>query len=231
MIWQRILGTLLLGMTLLNLSAIRCVDAAEQFLEFNISPAPLDQALAAFSSVTKEQLMISASIADGRRSAAVKGKFTAEAALRQMLAGSGLTVRRIGQQGYTLVPLSSSDEAEEKDTAMSRTLWRFNAYSAAVQSAVDRVLCERVETVPGDYRAMTRLWIGTAGAVERAELLTSSGDAGRDALLAVRLQGLMVGVPPSGLPQPVTLLITGEGAGPNYCAAVHADRAGREAAR
>jgi len=202
-----------------GLGATGFVIAAEPFFEFDIAAAPLDQALAKYTWTTKEQLMISAAIADGRLSTAVVGKFTAEAALRHMVAGSGLTVRKIGGQGYSLVAVLPSQAKENNASLMSNMPHRFIVYSAKLQAAVDRALCARAETAPGNYRTMARLWIGTSGAIERAELLTSSGDEARDTLLVTRLQGVAIGVPPTRLPQPVTMLITGEGAGPDHCAA------------
>jgi hypothetical protein len=89
---------------------------------------------------------------------------------------------------------------------------RFDVYSAALQDALHNALCRHQETAPGSYRVLARAWIGSAGLTDRAELLTSLGDARRDALLTESLRGLAVGSPPpAGLPQPVTLLITPEG--------------------
>ncbi|MBR7552016.1 hypothetical protein KC220_26080, partial [Mycobacterium tuberculosis] len=76
------------------------------------------------------------------------------------------------------------------------------------------------------------VWIGPSGATERAELLTSSGDAGRDAMLAASFRGLALGsLPPVDLPQPVTLLITSEDAAGGYCAARQPPGHGHEARR
>ena len=87
-----------------------------------------------------------------------------------------------------------------------------------MQDALRNALCRQRETLPGSYRVLARVWIGRSGATERAELLTSSGDAKRDAMLATSFRELVVGAaPPSDLPQPVTLLITSEAIADGYC--------------
>ena len=207
---------LLIGLILatpLMLSAM----ASEQFVDFNIPAMSLERALEAFGAVTKEQLLLDTSMIDGHRSNPVSGRFAPEAALRQMLARTGLAVRPIAGQGYAVVPASTIKQAVMQG-AVSSSAYRFNSYSALIQSALGRALCERTDTAPGTYRAMARLWIGSTGTIDKAELLTSSGDAARDVMLTARLHGLPIGAPPADLPQPVTLLVTSEGASKNYCA-------------
>jgi hypothetical protein len=102
---------------------------------------------------------------------------------------------------------------------VSRTVQRFGSYSAAVQAALRSALCGHEETRPGTYRSLIRLWIGASGAVARAELLTTSGDAARDAVLFAALRAIAVGEPPPpDLPQPITLLLVPSGAlAARYC--------------
>ena len=193
--------------------------AADTFIDFNIPSAPLEAALGSFGRMTKEQLLLDASITDGRRSSAIIGRFTPEAALRQMLGGTGLMVRSVEGQGFAIVP--ETEGMGRKAAAAAR----FESYSALIQTALGRALCGRPDTIPGGYRVLTRLWIGADGTVDHAELLTSSGEAGRDALLKARFRGVAIGAPPAGLPQPVTMLVTSEGAGDDYCAALGRARA------
>ncbi|HEX7789202.1 MAG TPA: STN domain-containing protein [Afipia sp.] len=212
----------LLGGAVLAMSLVPLARAAEEFLDFNLPMAPLDRALEAFGRISKEQLLLDASITDGRQSSPVVGRFTPEAALRQMVSGSGLVVRAVEGQGFAIVPASTANiSASSREVPLS-SAQRFESYSATIQIALGRVLCERVDTVPGAYRTMARLWIGASGMVDRAQLLTSSGDADRDALLKARFRGLAIGAPPTGLPQPITLLVTSEGASADYCAKIGA---------
>ncbi len=208
----------LLSGVVLAMSLVPLAHAAGKFLDFNLPVEPLDLALEAFGRISTEQLLLDASITDGLRSNPVVGRFTPEAALRQMVSGSGLAVRAVEGQGFAIVPAATGSISASLREAAPSSVQRFESYSATIQSALGRVLCRRADTAPGAYRTMARLWIGSGGMVDRAELLTSSGNADRDALLKVRFSGLSVGAPPAGLPQPITLLVTSEGASADYCA-------------
>jgi hypothetical protein len=63
------------------------------------------------------------------------------------------------------------------------------------------------------------LWIGDTGRIVRGQILTSTGDDARDALLSSSLRSLDIDEPPpSDLRQPVTLLLTaGAVNGVEYC--------------
>jgi hypothetical protein len=116
--------------------------------------------------------------------------FSAEAGLRQLLAGTGIAPRTIGDEGFTLVPEPERNGRGWNGTP--RTVQRFDVYSAALQDAPHNALCHHQETAPGSYRVLARARIGSAGP-DRAELLTSLDDARRDALLTESLRGLVVG--------------------------------------
>jgi hypothetical protein len=197
---------------ILLMSLLARATAANGFVDFNIPAAPLEDALGSFGRVTKEQLLLDALMLDGRRSTSVIGRFTPEAALRQILVGTGLTVRSIEGQGYAVVDVNA--EAHRRRLEPSS---RFDSYSALLQTALGKALCSRSDTMPGHYRTMVQLVVGASGAIDHVELLTSSGDLARDGRLTERLRGLAIGAPPPGLPQPITLLVTSEGASPAYC--------------
>lgn len=189
-------------------------------IEFDIPAQPLGSALSAYGAATRIQLFVDTELTAGRRSAPLKGVFSFEEALKNLLAGTGLLARAIGDQGFTLVslPLARAGGEAGGPGAMSPTVLRFNSYSAAIQNAMRGALCHHEETRPGSYRTLVRLWIGASGAVTGAELVTSTGDSTRDALLSGAFQGLAVGAPPpADLPQPVTLLVTSGNRPPGYC--------------
>jgi hypothetical protein len=212
--------------------------AADQPIEFDIPAQPLGLALSAYGAATGIQLFFAAELTEGHRSAALKGVFTPEIALKNLLVGSGLAARAIDDQGFTLVSLSSTrgGSAAVTPDAASPAALRFNAYSAAIQIAVRGALCRRKETTPGSYRALVRFWTSASGTVARTELVTSTGDNARDAMLSSALEGLDIGgAPPAALPQPVVLLLTSDGRSSEYCSEDrsvigHAE-SGREAAR
>jgi hypothetical protein len=223
---------LLIGLAVLIATSVpKVLWGAEQFIAFDIPAQPLDAALSAFGATSGTQLLFDPDLTEGRHTNGTKGIFTAEAALRQLLAGTGVAARAIGDEGFTLVPeltaASAGDRAE-----ISPTVQRFSIYSAAVQSAIHSALCRHAETAPGSYRVLARVWIAPSGVTDRAELLTSSGDAHRDAVLAASFRGLTIGSsPPSDLPQPVTLLVTSESVSSTYCAELRPPDRGREATR
>jgi iron complex outermembrane recepter protein len=69
---------------------------------FDIPAKPLPEALADLAAVTGLQVVYSGAQPFDRTAQAVKGKFTATAALEQMLAGTGFTHRFVGENAITL---------------------------------------------------------------------------------------------------------------------------------
>lgn len=174
---------------------------------FDIAAQPLATALSALSTATRIPIFVDAEMMAGRRSVEIKGVFTPDAALNRLLAGTGLVARFIGDRGFTLGPAPPSD-VNPPSPPMSRSADRFADYSAALQSALRTVLCRDPATRPGSYRTLLRFWISMSGSIARAELLTSTGDGARDALLLAALRDATVGeAPPADLPQPTTLLL------------------------
>lgn len=68
----------------------------------NIPAQPLSSALIAFSRQTQVQIFVPSSIAAGKRSTAVSGPLTAQAALSQLLTGTGLTYRFTSATAVTI---------------------------------------------------------------------------------------------------------------------------------
>jgi secretin/TonB-like protein len=187
---------------------------------FDIPAQSLTMALDAFCAAAGLQMFVDTGSIAGRRSAAVRGELTREQALQDLLAGTGLAARFVGDQGFTLASLSSAQADADISKSSSIVQQRFGGYSAVLQAALRKALCRSEETRPGAYRFLGRLWIGPLGIVSRAELVTSTGDSMRDAALVATLQGAVIGeVPPPDLPQPVTLLLAADATIANgYCA-------------
>jgi TonB family protein len=194
---------------------------AAQTVDFDIPAQPLAAALNAFGAATRVPIFVDAELTSGRRSIALKGAFTPEAGLQSLLAGTGLAASPVEGQGFTLalLPLSGEGSAAVVGDSISPSVLRFGAYSAAIQGALQSTICLRAETRPGTYRTLVSLWITPTGSVNRAELLTSTGDAGRDVVLSDALRNLEMGAPPPpGMPQPVTILLApGAETAVNYC--------------
>lgn len=75
---------------------------------FDIPPQPLQRALTAFAEQSGWQLFYSAQVADGVQSNGVSGSFEPEAALKQLLRGTGLDFRITEPRTVTLVPGSAA---------------------------------------------------------------------------------------------------------------------------
>jgi hypothetical protein len=178
---------------------------AEEQVELDIPAQPLAAALSVYGAATRLQMFVDAEMTAGRRSAAVQGRFAPEAALRHLLAGTGLIPRSIREEGFTLIPLVESEPSVHARGGVSQNA--FNGYMRSVQAALAGALCRDEAMQHAQFRSLLQLWIDTSGKVTTAIQLTSTGDEQRDALLASIAEGLPLPVPPAGLPHPTTLLL------------------------
>ena len=194
------------GLLIAVLGSVSAANAAEprsataipdQLISFDIPSGPVEDALYQFGAVTGIEVVADGNALGGRRSAAVKGLLTAAQALQLLLTGSGLSAHAIGVRAITL----SIDRKQASDAAA------FRNYSAILQQAALRRLCEMRETRLGSFRLAMQLWLDEAGSVARVELLSSTGDQAHDGQIRRLLTGLTVARPPSELPQPVVMVI------------------------
>lgn len=170
-------------------------DAA---FHFDIPSQQLDVALDVFSSASGYQVLYETALTADRRSTAVSGSFTEEAALRLLLKGTGLDFAYTAERAFTLV------RVEER----SRSAAEFYPFLGRVQSRIMAALCLKSETRPGAFRVALQLWIGPRGRIERPILLSSTGQADRDVAIADALIDLALETsPPAGMPQPVTMVL------------------------
>jgi hypothetical protein len=208
LIWPiALLAVVMLGTGTLPRAGIAAADPLDQKIEFNIPSQPLTDALYAFTSVTGLEALAAGELLSDRRSAEIRGSFTAGEALQALLAGSGLVARFVDSGSFTLAPVREAVASAPASETPS-DIPRYAQYSTLVQKAVKRALCRQTETRPGDYRTAVQLWIAPSGAVSRAALVHTTGDIARDQALSTLLGTLSIGAPPPGdLPQPATLLI------------------------
>jgi hypothetical protein len=180
-------------------------------LRFDIERQPLSTAVKAFSEVTGQSLLVDERLLLGRVSPGVRGEFTADDALRRLLAGSGLRERYASDKAFTLEPIDARPDqrvavADDGD-AMSRAEAMTEAYAASLQAALEQRLCRAPGAHPGGYRLALQVWIDDAGMVGRVRLLGSTGQQERDGAIRQALDGLHVEMPPAGVEQPLTLLL------------------------
>jgi iron complex outermembrane receptor protein len=86
---------------LLSLSS---VAQATSEIEFDLPAAPLEQSLNALANQSETQILFSSDIAAGKRSTALRGRYTTTEALRHLLAESGLEMQQQDPHTYIVVP-------------------------------------------------------------------------------------------------------------------------------
>lgn len=168
---------------------------------YEIPSQSLDLALKAFATTSGMQVLYETELTAGRRSAPVIGVFKAGAALRALLAGSGLVGIRTDVDAFsiTLAQTQKVDKPFEPNPH----------FLGALQTGILETLCRTAMTAPGAYRVALQIWITPAGTVRRAQLLGTSGEPRRDRAIEVELQDVSLSVPPSDrVPQPITLVIS-----------------------
>lgn len=173
-----------------------------RLIAFSLQAQPLAQALAKYSLVSGMTVLVDSALTAGRQAPAVIGNYTAGDALSRLLAGSALSIRYASPYSFTLVA-----DAKATPRADGSRL-RETGYAAALQAALRRVLCAGAATAPGPYRAVVQLWMDGNARVRRVGWITGSGSAVRDRALEQALDGLSAGPLPTGLAQPITVLLT-----------------------
>lgn len=174
---------------------------------FDLPAQPLASALESYSIASGWQVIYNASLAIGRRSNDVKGDFTPDAALRRLLAGTGLIPRFKAADGVLLVPdpaatLAPDEIADNIDPSL-------RDYYGRIQTGLKRAFCASPQIRAGSYRISFGFWIGSSGTVTRMALLGSTGRADIDESFDRAVRSLSVGAaPPAGFTQPVVLLVT-----------------------
>lgn len=201
------------------------IAGAADRIEFAISAQPLSAALEAFSRTSRVQVLYESELAIGRRCGGAVGRFTPEAALEMLVAGSDLKVHFTRPDAVVLTRAANGDPAAPPATPLARSADfvlkplkvegdvgdadRFRAYAGVLRTDIERALKQDARTRSGRYSAGLRLWIDRLRAVERTELTRSTGDSARDAAIAHVLRGLMVSAaPPPRMPNPINVVIT-----------------------
>ena len=173
-------------------------------IQFNIPSQLLEMALEAYGAASRLQVLYETSLTSGRRSTAVKGLFTQEAALRLLLSGTGLAFDYTEERAFTLVPMRGHLQAGQ-----NRQIADFNQFLGGVQSGVMAALCRRPETRPGPFRLAMQFWVSGSGKLQNPNLLNSTGAAARDAAITDMLTHLAFDeAPPAGMPQPITMVLS-----------------------
>lgn len=175
---------------------------AVELVSFNIPAQMLTTALDAYSQASGRQLFYDGALALDRQSNAIRGVLSPDAALSDLLAGTGLGARATGPASITIEPAAYGFVSSSGSAASAGSV----PYFANVQGAVIRALCAGEDTRPGLSDTIVRVWVGSSGKVVRAQAVEPGR---RDSLVAYEnaLRGLALGVPPPTIPQPIVLAV------------------------
>lgn len=190
--------------------------SAPQTFDFNIPAQSLVTALQRYGNIAKKPVLYRSEIITGQISATVRGRYSAEQALRLLLAGSGLTAEKFIRGSDDIFILKN---LQASSTMRIASLGNLSGYPALLQSRVWQALCDNPQTRPGEYRALLRFQVDVRGQVQCVRQIGSTGNKTRDwAVLDTVRQVRVGGVPPTNMRQPVTLLILPRQEGFNmYC--------------
>ena len=100
-----------LGSGTFALPTLAASEAQAQVYCFDIPAQSLDGALAAFSAVTRVQVLVGAEVTQGLRSPGLSGSYPQSQALARLLAGSGLSASYIDSDSVTLEKRVGNDAA------------------------------------------------------------------------------------------------------------------------
>ncbi|MGR3889725.1 TonB family protein [Pseudomonas sp. 1152_12] len=203
--WRRGFCALVL---LLLCAGVTPATAAPPLLPIDLPAQDLDHALHAYSRATGMAVLVDRELTRGRRSIAVRGRFTAQEALAVLLTGSGLMARYARSDAFTLQLPQVNPMASARGVSARSAARINNSYATALQQAIEASLCRSPLTRPGSFRALVQVWVNPQGVIEHSRLVSSTGDEQRDEALVRGLATARVERPaPSSLRQPVTLLL------------------------
>jgi TonB family protein len=181
-------------------------QAHDAELDFDIPAQALTAALKEYAGLTLQSTIFRSEIVAGKTSTPVHGRYSAEAALRLLLADTGLVVEKMGSGPTAAFVLKIGGGAVA--AAARKSPRSLAGYPSLVQTRVWETLCSDLRTMPGEYRMLLRFRVDAAGRVQRPSLLNSTGDPYRDAAVLEILQRVQLAVPPPpDMRQPVTMLI------------------------
>ena len=184
------------------------VDAASEQADgrqlFDIPAQPLMTALRRYSEQTGVSVMFDDSLVRDRQSPGVRGVYSPEAALRQLLQDTGLAARYASPLAFTLMANETTTLAHAS-TVPSQDL--SDRFAARLQVALLNALCADELTYPGRYRLALQLWLDAAGQVSRTRLLGSTTQPRRDQRIEQLAAALHVNEVPASLPQPITIVL------------------------
>lgn len=92
---------------------------------------------------------------------------------------------------------------------------QFDWFAGLLKSRIEDALAKDPQLASGKYKLVVNVWVKPNGHIERLDLVGSSGDTAKDALIKAALNAMpaLSEMPPEGLPQPIKLRITARSSG------------------
>lgn len=188
----------------LMLAATRCASQTilEREVEIDIPAKPLAAALRDYGKITGIEVFYDGSLALGRRSSAVKGRFKPLDSLKVLLRGTNYVSRT------TEIPNTLTIVPGPSISSLRKSFEPYQHYFATIQTRLSEALCAWDEAAASGRETKFRIWVDRAGTIINAEALAHNEDSAANGMFAQRVRGLAIGKPPpDGLPQPVTMLV------------------------
>jgi TonB family protein len=180
-------------------------EASSQPLDFNIPAQSLAAALNQYGAISDQPAVFASDLVIGRTSSTVQGKYSAEAGLRLLLQGSGLSFEKITSELGTTFLLTETGKPATHATLAA--FYGLTGYPGLIQARIQEILCADPLTMPGQYNTLFRFQLDGDGNVRNVILLDSTGSARRDDALLKALQRGSVNLspPPMVVGQPLTM--------------------------
>jgi hypothetical protein len=187
----------------LNLSA----QSSDASFQFNIPSQPLETALGRYGDVTGREALYDTSVAGGRVSGDLRGKYTPNEALQKLLSGTGLSARFVADDSFVVLSAPLTNRLPASPSVQRR-------YYGVIQQNLLAALCRSSIARPGRYRIVAMFWIDATGGIENSQRIGSTGAADADRQIDMTLRSVRFGEPPpAGFEQPVLILLVPQSPG------------------
>jgi outer membrane biosynthesis protein TonB len=92
---------------------------------------------------------------------------------------------------------------------------QFDWYTGQLKEKIEDAISKDKELATGSYKVIVKVWVASSGRIQKYELVSSTGDPEKDALVRKALDGMpaLSEPPPGDMPQPVKLKVSARSIG------------------